>query len=68
MKTNFVKVHGTFFFVSVDRGCVQKQYVVRSTHLDEFVSLMHPFDAVIITKVLTTTCVFFNKYQWYKSL
>lgn len=68
MKTNFVKVHGTFFFVFVDRGCVHKEYVVRSTHLDEFVALMHPFDAVVITKVLTTTCVFPNRYQWYKSL
>lgn len=68
MKNNSVKVHGSFFFVSVDRGCVHKEYVVRSAHLDEFVSLMHPFDAVIITKMITTTCVFSNKYQWYKTL
>lgn len=68
MQTNYVKVHGTFFFVYVDRGCVHKEYVVRSTHLDEFVSLMHPFDAVVITKVITTTCVFPHKFQWYKSL
>lgn len=68
METNSVKVHGTFFFVSVERGSVHGEYVVRSTHLDEFVSLMHPFDAVIITKLITTTCVFSNKFQWYKSL
>lgn len=68
METNFVKVHGTFFFLSVNRGCVRKEYVVRSSHLDEFVSLMHPFDSVVITEVLTTTCVFSNKYQWYKAL
>lgn len=66
MKTDSVKVHGTFFFVSVERYFVHKEFVVRATHLDEFVSLMHPFDAIVITKVLTTTCLFSNKYQWYK--
>jgi hypothetical protein len=68
METNYVKVRGTFFFVSVARGCVHKEFVVRSTHLDEFVSLMHPFDSVIISQVVTTTFVFSNKFQWYKSL
>lgn len=68
MNNNSVKVYGTFFFVSVDRGSVHKEYVVRSSHLDAFVSLMHPFDAVIITKMVTTTCVFSHSYEWYKSL
>lgn len=68
METNYVKVYGTFFFVSVARGCVYKEFVVRSTHLDEFVSLMNPFDSVIISKVVTTTFVFPNKFQWYKAL
>lgn len=68
MNTKSVKVHGTFYYVSVDRGSVHREYVVRSTHLDEFVSLMHPFDELIVTNVLVTTCVFSSKFQWYKSI
>ena len=66
MKTDSVKVHGTFYFVSLVRGPICKEYVVRSSHLDEFVSLMSPFDAVLINDVVTTSCVFPHKFQWYK--
>lgn len=62
------KYYGFVYYVRVERADAQKEYVVKVNHLDEFVTLMEKFDAVIVTELLKTHVNFEHKYQWYKAL
>lgn len=63
-----IKFYGYVYYVRVERAGSQKEYVVKVNHLDEFVTLMEKFDAVIVTELLKTHVNFEHKFQWYKSL
>lgn len=63
-----IKYYGLVYYVRVERAGIQKDYVVKINHLDEFVTLMEKFDAIIVTEILKTHVNFEHKFQWYKSV
>ena len=68
MSKPLLKIYGDFYYVRVERGEVSKTYIVKMTHLDEFVALMQPFDCVVVCEIVKTSVEFDHRYQWYKPI